>query len=264
MAVLTIYVGAKDATQLVAARGANVFGPFFSTIFANGIEVEDETVRKMEVYGIAQMLLNEPLFYQPPLNAAAQGLIAMMRALMRDVNRNGFAGNYLETNVEYDAYHKLSLANIGVVDPIPQVTDLSGLLRQTVSCAMQWAEWRAFSRPCRPRIESTCRISLHRFDVFVNKNPKRLIFSRFPVVAVVQHAAVAQVVEQLELAAFRTDDDGRLSLQVFRSPSLTTLLDRRLELIKPRSKPTRFLGAANCRKDSWSHLARSPCPRSSL
>ena len=82
------------------------------------------------------MLLNEPLFYQPPLNAAAQGLIAMMRALMRDVNRNGFASSYLETNVEYDAYHKLSLANIGVVDPIPQVTDLSGLLRQTVSCVM--------------------------------------------------------------------------------------------------------------------------------
>ena len=139
MAILAIYVGAKDATQLIAARGANVFGPFFATIFANGIEVDDETVRKTEVYGIAQMLLNEPLFYQPPLNAAAQGLIAMMRALMRDVNRNGFASSYLETNVEYDAYHKLSLANIGVVDPIPQVTDLSGLLRQTVSCVMSKA-----------------------------------------------------------------------------------------------------------------------------
>ena len=61
--------------------------------------------------------------------------------------------------------------------------------------------------------------------MFVNKNPKRLIFSRFPVVAVVQHAAIAQMVEQLELAAFRTDDDGRLSLQVLRSSSLMTLLD---------------------------------------
>ena len=136
MAVLAIYVGAKDATQLIAARGANVFCSFFTTIFSNGIEVEDETVRKTEVYGIAQMLLNEPLFYQPPLGAAAQGLIAVMRAVLRDVNRNAFAGSYLETNVEYDAYHKLSLANIGVVDPIPQITDLSGLLRQTVSCVM--------------------------------------------------------------------------------------------------------------------------------
>lgn len=136
MAVLAIYVGAKDATQLIAARGANVFSSFFTTIFSNGIEVEDETVRKTEVYGIAQMLLNEPLFYQPPLGAAAQGLIAVMRAVLRDVNRNAFAGSYLETNVEYDAYHKLSLANIGVVDPIPQITDLSGLLRQTVSCVM--------------------------------------------------------------------------------------------------------------------------------
>ena len=45
MAILAIYVGAKDATQLIAARGANVFGPFFATIFANGIEVDDETVR---------------------------------------------------------------------------------------------------------------------------------------------------------------------------------------------------------------------------
>ena len=81
MAVLAIYVGAKDATQLIAARGANVFGPFFATIFANGIEVDDETARKTEVYGIAQMLLNEPLFYQPPLNAAAQGLIATWRPM---------------------------------------------------------------------------------------------------------------------------------------------------------------------------------------
>ena len=35
MAILAIYVGAKDATQLIAARGANVFGPFFATIFVD-------------------------------------------------------------------------------------------------------------------------------------------------------------------------------------------------------------------------------------
>ena len=35
-------------------------------------------------------------------------------------------------NVEYDAYHKLSLAKIQVTDPLPQIQDVDALAEQTV------------------------------------------------------------------------------------------------------------------------------------
>lgn len=119
---------------MILARGMDTFISFFITIFSNGIETMDETVRKVEVYGISQMLLKEESFYQQPYTALAQGILTMMRAVLRDVNKNlNESSNFLEIPVEYDAYHKLSLANIGVVDPLPQVNDLNSLLNQTIS-----------------------------------------------------------------------------------------------------------------------------------
>lgn len=134
LSLLTILHGIDCSTKLILARGTETFTSFFTTIFINGIETMDETVRKVEVYGISQMLLKEQSFYQQPFTTLAQGILAMMRAVLRDVNKNWTdSSNFLDIPVEYDAYHKLSLANIGVVDPIPQVNDLNGLLRQTIS-----------------------------------------------------------------------------------------------------------------------------------
>ncbi|KNB45510.1 hypothetical protein JH06_0846 [Blastocystis sp. subtype 4] len=134
LSLLTILHGIDCSTKLILARGTETFMSFFTTIFINGIETMDETVRKVEVYGISQMLLKEQSFYQQPFTTLAQGILAMMRAVLRDVNKNWTdSSNFLDIPVEYDAYHKLSLANIGVVDPIPQVNDLNGLLRQTIS-----------------------------------------------------------------------------------------------------------------------------------
>ena len=134
LSLLTIFHGIECSTKLVLDRGTDTFHTFFTTIFSNGIETTDETTRKVEVYGIAQMLSKEQAFYQQPLSALSQGILAMMRAVLRDVNKNWSGpSNFLDITVEYDAYHKLSLANIGVVDPIPQVNDLNSLLRQTIS-----------------------------------------------------------------------------------------------------------------------------------
>ena len=34
--------------------------------------------------------------------------------------------------IEYDAYHKLSLASIDIADPLPQVVDIDALIKETI------------------------------------------------------------------------------------------------------------------------------------
>ena len=104
LSLLTILHGIDCSTKLILARGTETFMSFFTTIFINGIETMDETVRKVEVYGISQMLLKEQSFYQQPFTTLAQGILAMMRAVLRDVNKNWTdSSNFLDIPVEYDA-----------------------------------------------------------------------------------------------------------------------------------------------------------------
>lgn len=132
--------------------------------------------------------------------------------------------------MEYDAYHKLSLAQIDTVDPVPQVTDVDAFVTAIINQIGQKLGGSMdvlFNGAARWR-QGVSAEEAALIACLLTNSGKRLIFSSFSIVAVVQHAAVAEVVEQLELAAFRAHDDVRLGLQVLRRSPQSPLHDGRL------------------------------------
>lgn len=99
MAWLTIRFGRSASTQLVLQKGEQVFLGFFSVLFRNGINDMSEVVEKIEAYGIVKMLETEQGFYAANRAALGQGLIAVMRYALKDVNKNLFTGDMSFLNV---------------------------------------------------------------------------------------------------------------------------------------------------------------------
>lgn len=93
MAWLAIRFGPSLSTQLVLQKGEQVFLGFFSVLFRNGINDLSEVVQKIEVYGVAKMLETEQGFYAANRATLGQGLIAVMRCVLKDVNKNQFLGD---------------------------------------------------------------------------------------------------------------------------------------------------------------------------
>lgn len=76
-----------------------MFLGFFSTLFRNGINDLSEVVQKIEAYGVVKMLETEQGFYATNRATLGQGLIAVMRYALKDVNKNTFYGDQNFLNV---------------------------------------------------------------------------------------------------------------------------------------------------------------------
>lgn len=136
LAIITLRDGMPAVISILQAKGDVAFNNFFSTLFTNSIEAKDEMDKKTELYGMSKMLMGVQAFYNPPYSLVGKAVLTMVKTVCYDVSKQDrleIGGKQLgELNVEYNAYHKLSLTKIGIEDPAPQVTDLKAMVKETL------------------------------------------------------------------------------------------------------------------------------------
>ena len=145
-------------STLQVLQGSNAFIPcllqqpsilsFFNSLFMNGIEETDPLLKKIEIVGVSQLVMNE-LFYQNSFITLAHGLLLLIRTSSKEITSYSrsnpmnflevlfFYQYYKQISVEYDAYHKLSLAKIQSVDPLPQVVNPEDVAKEAAQSVLQ-------------------------------------------------------------------------------------------------------------------------------
>ena len=122
---------------ILNSQGKEAVSTFFRVLLKNGIETHDEMAKKTEIVGISQLLREEQALYESPYQIVGNAIIAMVKTVCYDANTQSGNGQKEKTlgemNVEYDAYHKLSLAKIQTEDLAPQVNDLNMVVKDTIA-----------------------------------------------------------------------------------------------------------------------------------
>ena len=94
-------------STLQVLQGSNAFIPcllqqpsilsFFNSLFMNGIEETDPLLKKIEIVGISQFVMND-LFYQGSMMPLAHGLILLIQTSSKDITSGSRSNttNFLE------------------------------------------------------------------------------------------------------------------------------------------------------------------------
>lgn len=86
LATLQILHGSGSFIPLITAKSQTTFVSFFNGLFMNAIEETQTLLRKIEVVGISQLLVNEPAFYQGVWTTLGYGVIMLVKANAKDVS----------------------------------------------------------------------------------------------------------------------------------------------------------------------------------
>lgn len=86
LATLQVLHGSGSFIPLITAKQGNTFVNFFNGLFMNGIEETQSLLRKIEVVGMSQMLVNEPAFYQGAWATLGHGVVMLVKANSKDVS----------------------------------------------------------------------------------------------------------------------------------------------------------------------------------
>lgn len=86
IAVLQILHGSASFIPHLTQKGLNAFITFFNTIIVNGIEETQPLVKKIEIAGLCQLLMNEPSFYQQQqsLGVVSNAIVVLFKVLNKD------------------------------------------------------------------------------------------------------------------------------------------------------------------------------------
>ena len=103
MAWLMIRFGIELSTRLVLRKGEQSFVSFFTTVFGNRINEMDEIKQKIEAYGVVQMIVSEETFFLTNRVALGEGIVTLMKFVLRDINGSLPAGNTEFWDVEVGA-----------------------------------------------------------------------------------------------------------------------------------------------------------------